>query len=49
MDVLGKNSLHIRIQQEKSYHRDEVIFLVFEKVFKMQASVIRSAQKCTNK
>ena len=37
---MGKNGLHIRIQQEKSYQNDELLFLGFEKVLKMQASVI---------
>ena len=40
LDVLGKNRLHIRIQQEKSYQNDELFFLGFEKFIKMQASVI---------
>ena len=38
--MLGKNGLYIRIQQEKSYQNDELFFLGFEKVLKMQASVI---------
>ena len=42
MDVLGKIGLHIRIQQEKSYQKDEIFFLGSEKVLKMQASVICS-------
>ena len=40
LDVLGKNGLHIRIQQEKSYQYNELFFLGFEKVLKMQASEI---------
>ena len=36
----GKNGLDIRNQQEKSYQNDELLFLGFEKVKKMQASVI---------
>ena len=40
--MLGKNGLHIRIQQEKSYQNDELFFLGFEKVLKMQASVIEN-------
>ena len=39
MEVLRKNSLHIRIQQEKGYQNDEIFFYGFEKVLKMQASV----------
>ena len=35
-----KNDLQIRIQQEKSYEKDGLFFLEFEKVLKMQASVI---------
>ena len=38
----GKNGLHIRTQQEKSYQNYELFFLGFEKVLKMQASVIIS-------
>ena len=38
--MLRKNDLHIRITQEKSYQNDEVFFLGFEKVLKMQPSVI---------
>ena len=38
--MLGKNGSHIRIQQEKSSQNDEFFFLRFEKVLKMQASVI---------
>ena len=38
----GKIGLHIRIQQEKSYQNDEFFFLGFEKVLKMQASVMSS-------
>jgi len=38
--VLGKNGLHIRIQQEKSSQNDKLFYLGFEKVLKMQASVI---------
>ena len=34
LDVLRKNGLTIRIQQEKSYQSDELFFLGFEKVFK---------------
>ena len=37
--MLGKNGLHIRIQQDKSYQIVELFFLGFEKVLKMQASV----------
>ena len=40
MDVLGKNSSHIRIPQEKSYQNGKLYFLGFEKVLKMQASDI---------
>ena len=40
--MLGKNGLHIRIQQEKSYQNDKLFYLGFEKVLKMQASVISS-------
>ena len=39
--MLGKNGLHIRIQQVKSYQNDELYFLGVEKVLKMQASVMR--------
>ena len=39
----GKNCLDIRNQQEKSYQNDELFFLGFEKVQKMQASVICQA------
>ena len=35
MDVLGKNGLHIRIQQEKSYQNDKLFYLGFEKVIKI--------------
>ena len=38
----GKNSLDIRNQQEKNYQNDELFFLGFEKVKKMQASVIKN-------
>ena len=38
--MLGKNGLHIRIQQEKSYQNDKLFYLGFEKVLKMKASVI---------
>ena len=38
--MLGEIGLHIRIQQEKSYQNDELVFLGFEKVLKMQVSVI---------
>ena len=38
----GKNGLNIRNQQEKSYQNDELYFLRFEKVLKMQVSVIQS-------
>ena len=37
--MLGKSGLHICIQQEKRYQNDELLFLGFEKVLKMQASV----------
>ena len=37
--MLRKNSLYIRIQQGKSYQNDELFFVRFEKVFKMQAGV----------
>ena len=40
LDVLGKNGLYIRIQQEKSNEIDELFFMGFEKVLKMQASII---------
>ena len=36
----GKSSFKNRIQQEKSYQSDELFFLGFEKVLKMQASVM---------
>ena len=36
----GKNGLEIRNQQVKSYQNDELFFLGFEKVEKMQAGVI---------
>ena len=39
LDALGKNGLHIRIQQEKNYQNDELFFLGFKKVLKMQAHV----------
>ena len=35
-----KNGLNIRIQQEKNYQNDELFLLWFEKVLKMQGSVI---------
>ena len=38
--MLGKNGFHIRIQQEKSYQNDELFFLGFEKVLKLQGSVV---------
>ena len=38
--MLGKNGLTIRIQQGKSYQNYELILLCFEKVLKMQDSVI---------
>ena len=38
--MLGKNGIHIRIQQEKSYQNDKLFYLGFGKVLKMQASVI---------
>ena len=38
--MLGKNGVHIRIQQEKSYHNVKLFYLGFEKVLKMQGSVI---------
>ena len=38
--MLGKNGLHIRAQQEKSYQNYKHFYLGFEKVLKMQASVI---------
>ena len=38
--MLGKNGLHIRIQQEKSYQSDKLFFLGFEKVLKMQVRVV---------
>ena len=40
LDVMGRNGLHICIQQEKSYQNGELFFLGFEKALKMQASVI---------
>ena len=40
--MLGKNGFHIRIQHEKSYQNDEVFFLGFEKVLKVQASAINN-------
>ena len=42
--MLRKNGLHIRIQQEKIYQNDELFSLGFEKVLRMQASVIESQQ-----
>ena len=36
----GKNGLLIQIQQEKSYHNDELFYLGFENVLKMHASVM---------
>ena len=39
MDVLGKAGLHIRNQQEKSYQNDELFFLEYEKVLRMQTRV----------
>ena len=42
--MLGKNDLHIRIQQEKSYQIDEFFCLGFEKVLEMRASVIQSKE-----
>ena len=36
----GKNGLDIRKQQEKSYQNDDLFFLGFDKVKKMQASII---------
>ena len=38
--MLGKNCLNIRLQLEKSYQNEELFLLRFEKVLKMQASVI---------
>ena len=38
--MLGKNGLHIRIQQEKGYQSDEIYFLGFQKNLKIQASAI---------
>ena len=35
----GKNGLHIRTQEEKSYQNDELFFLRFDKDLKMEASV----------
>ena len=35
-----KNGLSIRLQQEKSYQKDELFLLGFEEVLKTQASVI---------
>ena len=40
--MLGKICFHIRIQQEKSYQNDELFFLGFEKVSKMQAGIIEN-------
>ena len=40
----GKNGLDIRNQQEKSYQNDELFFSGFEKVKKMQASVINDIE-----
>ena len=41
MDVLRKkNGLNFRIQQEKSYQNEELFFLGFEKVLKMQARAV---------
>ena len=44
--MLGKNGLHIRIQQEKSYQNDKLFYLGFEKVLKMQASVSADSHNC---
>ena len=38
--MVGKNGLHIRNQKEKTYKKDELFFLEFEIVLKMQASAI---------
>ena len=38
--MLERDCLNIRIQQEKSNQNDQFLILVFEKVLKMQASVI---------
>ena len=38
----GKNGLDIRNQQEKTYQKDELFFMGFEKVEKMEASVMYS-------
>ena len=40
LDVLAKKGLHIRIQQEKNHQNDQLLYLGFEKVLKMQASDI---------
>ena len=42
LDVIGKSGLRIHNQQEKGYQKDELFFLGFEKVLRMQASVIDS-------
>ena len=39
--MFGKNALRIRIQEEKSFQNNELFFLGFEKVIKIQAGVIR--------
>ena len=38
--MLEENGLNIRTQREKSYQNDELFFLGFENVLKMQTSVI---------
>ena len=46
--MLGKNGFHIRIHQEKSNQIDELIFLGFEKVWKMQTSVLEPQERTTS-
>ena len=43
--MIGKNVLHIRIQQKKNYQNDELFLLGFENVLKMQVSVINKLMK----
>ena len=43
--MLRKNGLHFRIQQEKSFQNDKFFYLGFEKVLKMQASVIYESEE----
>ena len=47
--MLGKKGLNIRIQQEKCYQNEELFLLGFEKVIKMQSSVIDVASLYTSR